>query len=74
MKMGFIFCALCEKRIVIKDASEVENFLVGVNLICSGCDKRITMAIIDRIIDDTSVPKTYRSIFENYLKWMKEKK
>ena len=71
--MGFIFCALCEKKIVIKNASEVENFLIGVNLICSGCDRRITRAIIDRIIDDNSVPKTYRSIFKKYLKWRKNK-
>ena len=69
--MGFIFCALCEKKIIIKDPSEVENFRVGINLICSNCDKQITTAIIDRIIDNTSVPKTYRKIFEIYLKWRK---
>ena len=71
--MGFIFCALCEREIVIKNASEVENFLVGVNLICPGCDRGITISIIDRIIDDNSVPKTYRKIFEQYIKWMEEK-
>jgi len=69
---GHFFCALCERRVVI-DPDEVENFRVGVNLFCSRCDEQIKAAIINRIIDDTSVPKTYRKIFERYLKWMEER-
>lgn len=34
--------------------------------------ERITPAVVRRIIEDTSVPKTFRKTFENYLKWRKK--
>lgn len=71
--VGYFICALCDRRVVVADASAVKRFRVGINNLCLDCDKRITAAIIYRIIDDTSVPKTYRKMFERYLKWMKEK-
>ena len=30
--------------------------------------------VIRRIIEDTSVPKTFRRMFENYLKWKEEER
>lgn len=70
---GHFFCALCERRVVIDDLSEVEDFRLGTRLLCSSCDEKSTVDVIDRIIGDTSVPKTYRSIFKKYLKWRKNK-
>jgi hypothetical protein len=71
--VGHFFCAFCERKIVIDDSSEVRIFRLGNELFCSGCEKEITVGIMDRIIDDNSVPKTYRKIFERYLEWMEEK-
>lgn len=72
--MAYFFCALCDRKVVVADGNVIERFRVGINNLCLNCDKKITTAIIYRIIDDTSVPKTYRKIFEQYLKWMKEKR
>ena len=32
-------------------------------------DKQVETAVIKYIIEDTSVPKTYRAMFKRYLKW-----
>lgn len=72
--VGHFFCALCERKIVIDDLSEVRIFRLGNELFCLECEKEITVGIMDRIIDDANVPKTYRKIFERYLRWTEERK
>ena len=68
---GHFFCSICGRRIVT-ELSEVEKFRVGVKLLCSNCEKNLLDAVVNKIIDDTSVPKTYRKVFERYLEWRKE--
>ena len=65
---GHFSCVFCEEKVVIDDLNEV-----GLRLLCSDCDERITMEVIDRIINNTNIPKTYRKIFELYLKWTEER-
>jgi hypothetical protein len=72
--VGYFICGLCDRKVIVADGNVTERFRVGINNLCLDCDKKITMAIIYRIIDDTSVPKTYRKMFERYLEWIKEKK
>ncbi len=65
---GHFFCSICERRIDT-DVSEVEKFRVGVKLLCPNCEKNLTISVVCKLRDDTSIPKTYRSIFRDYMKW-----
>jgi len=71
--MGHFFCGLCEKNVRVADLEKVKALRVGTNLFCPDCNRRITAAVIYRIIEDTSIPKTYRMMFKRYLEWRKER-
>ncbi len=38
-------------------------------ILCPNCEKNLTISVVCKLRDDTSIPKTYRSIFRDYMKW-----
>jgi len=71
--VGHFLCAFCDEKVDVDDLKEIKNFHVGFNLFCPKCYRRVTTGVINNLIKDTSIPKTYRKIFENYLKWREKK-
>jgi len=63
------FSSICEEEVVITDLEEVENFRIGTKLYSLNSYELIIVDVVNHLIKDTSIPKTYRKIFERYLKW-----
>ena len=66
------FCNICGIEVVLSNLEEVEDFRIGTKLYCLDCYKRITTDVINQIIKDTSIPKTFRRMFGRYLKWVSD--
>jgi len=63
------FFCICGREVLLFNLAEVEDFRIGTKLYCLDCYTRITTDVINQIIKDTSIPKTFRRMFERYLKW-----
>lgn len=70
----WIICTICDGTVPIPPLKKLKDFRVGTYLICSKCIGKITAAVVNEIIEDTGVPKTFRSMFERYLKWEDERR
>jgi len=54
---------------------EVGNSKIGIVTSCEDCEKVTYYAeetLFEKLIVDTQIPKTYRSMFKRYLEWKAE--
>jgi len=70
---GHFLCAFCDEKVDVADLKEIKDFHIGFDLFCPTCYKRITIGVVNNLIKDTTIPKTYRTIFERYLEWREKK-
>lgn len=70
--VGNFLCTICEKVVVVDALDSVEDFRIGTHLFCPDCREEITTDVLKRFIEDTTIPKTYRTMIEKCVEWEKK--
>jgi hypothetical protein len=65
-------CAICKKKVVVDELGDIEDFRIGVNLFCLRCGEQITVGVMNKFLEDTDIPKTYRTMLESCLPWRRK--